>query len=127
MRRCEILDPGKDAEGFEIDVCLRGADQKIACANDAAPQAQADDRRRHEPSRSAPTRLPSNVVLAPMAGVTDRPFRMLVPAIRRRARGLGNAHRRRAPVGHAEIAPAHGPQRRAQPARRCRSPASIRR
>ncbi len=32
-----ILDPGKDAEGFEIDVCLRGADKKIICANDAAP------------------------------------------------------------------------------------------
>ena len=24
----DILDPGKNAEGFEIDVCLRGADQK---------------------------------------------------------------------------------------------------
>jgi predicted Zn finger-like uncharacterized protein len=35
-----ILDPGKDAEGFEIDVCLRGADRKISCANDAAPQAK---------------------------------------------------------------------------------------
>jgi predicted Zn finger-like uncharacterized protein len=33
----KILDPGKDAEGFEIDVCLRGADKKIICANDAAP------------------------------------------------------------------------------------------
>ena len=36
----EILDPGKNAEGFEIDVCLRGADQRISCANDAAPQAK---------------------------------------------------------------------------------------
>ncbi len=36
----DILDPGKDAEGFEIDVCLRGADQKIACAGDAATQAK---------------------------------------------------------------------------------------
>jgi predicted Zn finger-like uncharacterized protein len=35
-----ILDPGKDAEGFEIDVCLRGADRKMSCANDAAPQAK---------------------------------------------------------------------------------------
>ena len=34
----EILDPGKNAEGFEIDVCLRGADQRIACQSDAAPQ-----------------------------------------------------------------------------------------
>jgi Protein of unknown function (DUF3426) len=31
----DILDPGKSAEGFEIDVCLRGADRKISCANDA--------------------------------------------------------------------------------------------
>jgi predicted Zn finger-like uncharacterized protein len=36
----DILDPGKSAEGFEIDVCLRGSDKKISCANDAAP-AQA--------------------------------------------------------------------------------------
>jgi predicted Zn finger-like uncharacterized protein len=35
-----ILDPGKDAEGFEIDVCLRGADRRISCANDVAPQAK---------------------------------------------------------------------------------------
>jgi len=34
----EILDPGKNAEGFEIDVCLRGADQRVACQSDAAPQ-----------------------------------------------------------------------------------------
>jgi len=34
-----ILDPGKNAEGFEIDVCLRGVDRKISCASDAAPQA----------------------------------------------------------------------------------------
>jgi predicted Zn finger-like uncharacterized protein len=36
----EILDPGKNAEGFEIDVCLRGPDQRIACANDVAAQAK---------------------------------------------------------------------------------------
>ena len=35
-----ILDPGKNAEGFEIDVCLRGADQRVACANDVAPQSK---------------------------------------------------------------------------------------
>jgi len=35
-----ILDPGKNAEGFEIDVCLRGADQRVACANDVAPQTK---------------------------------------------------------------------------------------
>jgi hypothetical protein len=32
-----IIDPGKDAEGFEIDVCLKGSDQRIVCANDVAP------------------------------------------------------------------------------------------
>lgn len=32
----DILDPGKSAEGFEIDVCLRAADRKISCANDQA-------------------------------------------------------------------------------------------
>ena len=36
----DILDPGKSAEGFEIDVCLRGTDRRVSCANDAA-QAQA--------------------------------------------------------------------------------------
>jgi predicted Zn finger-like uncharacterized protein len=36
----EILDPGKNAEGFEIDVCLRGADHRISCANDAPTQTK---------------------------------------------------------------------------------------
>jgi predicted Zn finger-like uncharacterized protein len=36
----DILDPGNDAEGFEIDVCLRGIDQKIRCAADAAAQVK---------------------------------------------------------------------------------------
>jgi hypothetical protein len=36
----DILDPGNDAEGFEIDVCLRGIDQTIRCAADAAAQAK---------------------------------------------------------------------------------------
>ncbi len=36
----DIVDPGKDAEGFEIDVCLRGLDQKISCAGDVATQAK---------------------------------------------------------------------------------------
>jgi predicted Zn finger-like uncharacterized protein len=34
-----IQDPGKDAEGFEIDVCLRGADHALTCANDTAARA----------------------------------------------------------------------------------------
>jgi predicted Zn finger-like uncharacterized protein len=37
----DILDPGKDAEGFEIDVCVRGSDKKILCAGDAATDAGA--------------------------------------------------------------------------------------
>jgi predicted Zn finger-like uncharacterized protein len=36
----DILDPGNDAVGFEIDVCLRGADKKVRCAADAAAQAK---------------------------------------------------------------------------------------
>jgi predicted Zn finger-like uncharacterized protein len=36
----DIVDPGKDAEGFEIDVCIRGIDQKITCAGDVAAQAK---------------------------------------------------------------------------------------
>ncbi len=35
-----ILDPGKSAEGFEIDVCLRGANGTVACANDAHAAAK---------------------------------------------------------------------------------------
>ena len=31
----EILDPGKTAEGFEIDVCDRAAGSRVICANDA--------------------------------------------------------------------------------------------
>ena len=37
----DIVDPGKDAEGFEIDVCVRGADKKLACAGDAAAAGAA--------------------------------------------------------------------------------------
>jgi len=33
----DILDPGKSAEGFEIDVCLRAADRRVSCANEKAP------------------------------------------------------------------------------------------
>ncbi len=36
----EILDPGKEAEGFEIDVCLRQSGQRISCAGDAAAQTK---------------------------------------------------------------------------------------
>jgi predicted Zn finger-like uncharacterized protein len=33
----EIPDPGKSAEGFELDVCLRNAEGKINCAGDNTP------------------------------------------------------------------------------------------
>lgn len=36
----DIMDPGKDAESFEIDVCVRGLDQRILCAGEAAAQVQ---------------------------------------------------------------------------------------
>ena len=36
----DILDPGKDAEGFEIDVCVRAADKSIACAGEVAAQGK---------------------------------------------------------------------------------------
>jgi predicted Zn finger-like uncharacterized protein len=36
----DILDPGKSAEGFEIDVCLRAADRRVACANDRDPSVK---------------------------------------------------------------------------------------
>jgi predicted Zn finger-like uncharacterized protein len=36
----QILDPGKNAEGFEVDVCLRGVGKRISCANDAAAQTK---------------------------------------------------------------------------------------
>lgn len=35
-----MQDPGKDAEGFEIDVCLRTADHSLNCADDAAAHAK---------------------------------------------------------------------------------------
>lgn len=37
----DIVDPGKDAEGFEIDVCLRGTAGKITCVGDPATAGAA--------------------------------------------------------------------------------------
>lgn len=34
----DIQDPGKEAEGYELDVCLR-AGERVVCAADAAPQS----------------------------------------------------------------------------------------
>jgi predicted Zn finger-like uncharacterized protein len=36
----EIQDPGRNAEGFELDVCLRGPEQRVLCANDAMAHAR---------------------------------------------------------------------------------------
>ena len=66
-----IVDPGPDAEGFRFDVCLRGS-RGIVCAADVP---ERNDRRNR--SASVPTLLPNNLALAPMAGVTDLPFRLL--------------------------------------------------
>jgi predicted Zn finger-like uncharacterized protein len=35
-----LVDPGRTAEGFEIDTCARDADQHTVCANDAAPRVK---------------------------------------------------------------------------------------
>ena len=69
-----FVDPGANAVGFEIDACLPARGGGIACANDAA---RADGR---QACGSDLTCCPSAVVLAPMAGVTDRPFRILCRA-----------------------------------------------
>jgi predicted Zn finger-like uncharacterized protein len=56
----DIQDPGKDAEGFEIDVCLR-AGQSISCAADAAAQAgtpRADAPQAGAPRAGAPQAQP---------------------------------------------------------------------
>ena len=52
-------------------MCLRGVDQQIS-----APAMLRRRPQRNE-LKIGPYDLSSNVVLAPMAGVTDRPFRML--------------------------------------------------
>jgi predicted Zn finger-like uncharacterized protein len=39
----EILDPGKNAEGFEIDVCMRGVERRVSCAADVAAQPKHSD------------------------------------------------------------------------------------
>jgi predicted Zn finger-like uncharacterized protein len=36
----DIIDPGNDAEGFEIDVCVRGPDKTTFCAADTAAQSK---------------------------------------------------------------------------------------
>ena len=59
-------------------------------------------------------------------GRSDRPaVSDVVPPFRRRAGRLRDAYRRCSPLGHAEIAAAHGPSRRNRVRASCRSRASI--
>ena len=64
----EIQDPGQQRRGIRI---RRVPAQRPGSACSAHNGGNAMGK------RSARTELPSNIVLAPMAGVTDRPFRML--------------------------------------------------
>ena len=98
-RRCDYRHPGSRARtpkaSKSTSACA--APTAPACAAPttaagAAPQAK-------DAVKIGPYALPSNVLLAPMAGVTDRPFRMLC---RRLGAGLAASEmldRRRAPVG----------------------------
>ena len=47
----DIVDPGKDAEGFEVDLCLRNIEQKISCAGDAAAQPGAAEQSAAQPKQ----------------------------------------------------------------------------
>ena len=86
-----VIDPGKAAIGFEIDACLRGEGGDIGCANDSAAPRRRLSVHRVDAHRSLRAQL-VNVVLAPMAGVTDRPFRQIARQLRRGSRGVGNDH-----------------------------------
>ena len=102
----DILDPGKDAEGFEIDVCLRGTDQKISCAADAAPQAAAPrPKSTHDVDvRCVHRTLPLELQRRARAdGGRDRPaVSHAVPQVRRGPCRLRNADLRCAPLEHAK-------------------------
>jgi predicted Zn finger-like uncharacterized protein len=47
--------PGKDAEGFEFDLCLRNIEQNISCAADAAAQPSAAQPSAAQPSAAQPS------------------------------------------------------------------------
>ncbi len=109
MRRWPSSIRAANAVGFEIDACL------------PAPAAACLRERRERALKAAvrigPYVLPSRAVLAPMAGVTDRPFRIAVPQIRRGPCGLRDDHLRCAPVDYGQVAPSHEPRGRARAAR----------
>ena len=111
-RRCDLGHPGSRARAPKDSksTCACAArTERVSCADDKAPR----------PSEAmsvkiGPYTLPSNVLLAPMAGVTDRPFRILC---RRFGAGLAASEMLSADVrlwDIAEIAPPHGSQRRTE-------------
>ena len=62
-----IVDPGAEAVGFELDICLP-AKGGVRCANQIKTAA---------PMKIGPYEIAAPLALAPMAGVTDLPFRRL--------------------------------------------------
>ena len=68
-----VLDPSRQASSFELDVCVTAAGGGLRCAGDTPALAA-----RHLVSLAiGPHALAGRVLLAPMAGVTDPPFREL--------------------------------------------------
>ena len=74
-----IVDPGSEAVGFELDICLP--------ADGGDPLRKPDQDR--APMKIGPFELAAPLALAPMAGVTDLPFRQLC-----RRMGAGSPHPR---------------------------------
>ena len=71
-----MRDPSAISASFELDVCLRARNGTLRCAGDvpsSAPRPQCSALS----LRIGRYTLTARSVLAPMAGVTDRPFRQL--------------------------------------------------
>ena len=107
----DILDPGKDA---------RVSRSTCACALSTSPSPV-----RAKPPRRADDGGQDRALHAAVqhraradGGRHRPPVSSVVPSFRCGTRCVGNAHRRHPVVGHAEITPAHGPQRRTGSPRR---------